>query len=51
MSKGYDLASMKEVIVEENACTELIGWRILAILPQPNNRRPDYILGRQAREH
>lgn len=22
------------------------GWRILAVCPQPDQRRPDYILGR-----
>ena len=29
-------------------CSKVIseGWRILAICPQPNQRRPDYIMGR-----
>ena len=40
------------VKVYENACTESLqeelnsGWKILAICPQPDQRRPDYILGK-----
>ncbi len=46
-----NLIAMRQVIVLENECTETVddwlnkGWRMLAILPQPNHRRPDYILG------
>lgn len=57
---GNDLPAMRQVINFDNSCTEDIddwlkkGWQILAILPQPNHRRPDYILGhsvRKDREH
>lgn len=46
------LLMMDEVDWMEDACTERLqdklddGWRILAICPQPDQRRPDYILGR-----
>lgn len=35
----------------ENACTDEVqgrlaeGWRIIAVCPQPDQRRPDYVLG------
>lgn len=40
-----------QVKVLEDCCTDSLqrrleeGWRILAICPQPHQRRPDYILG------
>jgi hypothetical protein len=40
----------------EDACTDELqrriaeGWRILSIQPQPDKRRPDYILGRNDAE-
>jgi len=43
---------INEIVYEEDACTDYIqsminvGWRILAICPQPGQRRPDYIMGR-----
>jgi len=44
---------IKEMFVETNACTDTINgylkdgpWHILAICPQPGQRRPDYILGK-----
>jgi hypothetical protein len=43
---------ISDVTVLENSCTDQLqehldmGWRILAICPQPNQRRPDYVLGR-----
>lgn len=46
------LLSVKEVTWLEDACTENLqdhldnGWRILAVCPQPNSRRPDYVLGK-----
>jgi hypothetical protein len=49
---GIGLLTINEVIVEYDFCTEALqkklleGWRVLAICPQPDQRRPDYILGR-----
>lgn len=46
------LLNVKEVDVLGDACTDELqdwldnGWRILAICPQPDQRRPDYVLGR-----
>lgn len=46
------LMNIKHVTWLEDACTETLqtelnkGWRILAICPQPDSRRPDYVLGR-----
>lgn len=43
-----------KVLVDE--CTDELqgylddGWRILAVCPQPNSRRPDYIIGRNNKE-
>lgn len=39
------------LLVFEDACTDQIneklnaGWKIICVLPQPGQRRPDYILG------
>lgn len=47
-----NLLSINQTILLEDSCTDNLqvhiadGWRILAIQPQPNQRRPDYILGR-----
>lgn len=44
--------TMNEVSYHEDCCTDNLqnqlddGWRILAVCVQPNQRRPDYILGR-----
>ncbi|GBG55172.1 hypothetical protein SPFL3102_03566 [Sporomusaceae bacterium FL31] len=49
---GFGLLAINEVTWEEDCCTERLqskidqGWRILAICPQPDQRRPDYVLGR-----
>lgn len=49
---GLGLLTVDTVIVRENYCTEALqndlkeGWRIIAICVQPDQRRPDYILGR-----
>ena len=46
------LLAVDEVRVDEDCCTDMLGsllrdgWRILAVCPQPDRRRPDYILGR-----
>jgi hypothetical protein len=46
------LLNVKQVTWLEDACTEQLqkmldrGWRILAVCPQPNSRRPDYVLGK-----
>lgn len=49
---GNMLASYNEVMLAEDSCTDALqaalnnGWRIIAACPQPDQRRPDYILGR-----
>lgn len=49
---GLGLLAIGEVMVRNDHCTEELqkdlenGWRILAICVQPDQRRPDYILGR-----
>ena len=49
---GLGLMLIDEVEIKEDFCTHELqrqleaGWRILAICPQPNQRRPDYVLGR-----
>ncbi len=49
---GQALSLYNEVLLLEDACTDELqtnlqsGWRIIAACPQPDQRRPDYILGR-----
>lgn len=49
---GNELMRVKDVTVKYDLCTDALkdflteGWMILAICPQPDQRRPDYILGR-----
>lgn len=49
---GLGLMAVQQVEVRPDHCTEALqkdldaGWRILAVCPQPDQRRPDYILGR-----
>ena len=49
---GLGLLAMTEVTWKEDCCTEELqemidaGWRIIAACPQPDQRRPDYVLGR-----
>lgn len=49
---GQALSLYNEVQLLEDACTDQLqcslasGWRIIAACPQPDQRRPDYILGR-----
>lgn len=51
---GLTLQTVTHLMLASDACTDLVqeylsrGWRILAIQPQPDQRRPDYILGRTA---
>lgn len=49
---GQALSLYNETVLMENACTDALqanlndGWRIICACPQPDQRRPDYILGR-----
>jgi len=49
---GQALSLYNETLLLEDSCTDVLqsslnsGWRIIAACPQPDNRRPDYILGR-----
>lgn len=49
---GNQLMNIKHVEVVLDMCTDMLGrklaegWCILAICPQPDQRRPDYVLGR-----
>lgn len=50
---GTSVIEMNSVHLLADACTDTLqselnlGWRILAICVQPDQRRPDYILGRK----
>lgn len=50
---GNALLAIDEVFVAEDLCTDALGtyleegWRIVAVCPQPDQRRPDYVLGRR----
>lgn len=49
----HGLIRFAYVDVLENACTEYLqkklydGWRIISCIPQPGQRRPDYIIGKE----
>lgn len=49
---GQALSMYNEVLLMSDACSDELqtslakGWRIIAACPQPDQRRPDYILGR-----
>lgn len=49
---GTTIIDIKKVYIETDLCTESLqarlddGWKILAICVQPDQRRPDYVLGR-----
>lgn len=49
---GQALSLYNETLLMEDGCTDALqsylseGWRIIAALPQPDQRRPDYVLGR-----
>jgi len=53
---GFALMEIRELAVWPDACTDHLqdalneGWHILAICPQPDQRRPDYILGRSRKD-
>lgn len=53
---GLGLLLISEVHLLADGCTDALsdwlkeGWRILAICPQPDQRRPDYVLGRAGKE-
>jgi hypothetical protein len=46
------LLNIKELRIETNCCTDAAngllqeGWKIVAICPQPDQRRPDYVFGK-----
>ena len=51
---NYDTSMqlINQILLLEDCCSDYLqlalsdGWRIIAISPQPDQRRPDYILGR-----
>jgi hypothetical protein len=49
---GGLITTYNELSLKENTCTDILqtelnnGWRIIAVCVQPDQRRPDYILGR-----
>lgn len=49
---SYAMTLYNEVMIKEDCCTDelqsclISGWRIIAACPQPDQRRPDYVLGR-----
>ena len=49
---GNQLSTFNDIMLLEDHCTDELatqinkGWRIIAVCPQPDQRRPDYILGR-----
>ena len=49
---GGLIVTYNELMLKENICTDVLqstlneGWRIIAVCVQPDQRRPDYILGR-----
>jgi hypothetical protein len=49
---GQALSMYNEVSIQTDLCTDELqtylnsGWRIIAACPQPDQRRPDYIMGR-----
>lgn len=46
------VTTFNEVMLKEDSCTDelqlelTVGWKIIAICIQPDQRRPDYVLGR-----
>lgn len=49
---SMDLLMINETLLLEDSCTDSLqknlddGWGIIACIPRPGQRRPDYILGR-----
>ena len=56
-SGGIALAEYNQTMVKYDCCTDelqghlLEGWRILSVCVQPDQRRPDYILGKVVPEN
>lgn len=54
---GLGLLSINRTMLLEDSCTDRLqdaiadGWRIIAACPQPDQRRPDYILGKYDPEY
>lgn len=54
---GAGLMLFNSTMLLEDSCSDDLqtaldqGWRIIAACPQPNARRPDYIMGRYDPEH
>ncbi len=54
---GVGLLMIDEVDAVEDLCTDELqdkldrGWRILGVCVQPDQRRPDYVLGRTRRDN
>lgn len=53
---GLGLLLLNEFMALTSSCTDDLnkhiglGWRVVAVCPQPDQRRPDYILGRTVSE-
>jgi hypothetical protein len=49
---GGLIATYNDLMLKEDSCTDALqselnnGWRIIAVCVQPDQRRPDYVLGR-----
>lgn len=49
---GGLITTYNDLLLKEDVCTDILqtelnnGWRIIAVCVQPDQRRPDYILGR-----
>lgn len=49
---GQAMATFNDVMLLTDSCSDVLqeslakGWRIIAACPQPDQRRPDYVLGR-----
>ncbi len=54
---GLGLGQYNSLMLCEDACTDRLqgylddGWRIIAVCPQPDSRRPDYVLGIYDKDH
>lgn len=54
---GAGLMLFNRVLLLQDACSDALqaeldnGWRIIAACPQPDQRRPDYIMGRYSPEY
>lgn len=54
---GLGLLMYNRVALIEDGCTDKLqealidGWRIIAVCPQPDQRRPDYVLGKYVEDY